>query len=689
MSTANAPRQEGFRIRGNILEVNATSPDHERNILREISHYSPKSLDIGNILDVSKDAATTFSGNENNVLRKLPDYSGARITKVRERKKRGLKGKMMEAIKEAKETPDKWKPIRVEEQHIGNVIKTTEHSNNYATQTRRIIERLFVRTNTGISEIGVNPYETELAIAEACEEKLDGFRKNHYTTLIETVTSLVKEYEQECHKHGDAITPEQEANLRNQYQEKLQKAREKYEKAIADLDEKYKNSKLDSQLLADLQQMQAKEANDWDIERRRKSVESKIARQPEKLNENTKSIQSKLDELDRLVRAIGPAMDTPGQSTEQGTTNEQPQGTGRDAIDQRSSAEIIAHLRSRLSRGSVSFVDYARDLKELTKRCPLNEHGNELYKTITETMRLFSDREIITHEWEIHLFKRERFIRSHDAETMGYSNQLLQLYDQMKGIQQELTKAEELHSYLTRETNRIFNEVKTSRDKDSRPATGATLFPAQSEQERKRMYQEIAQKAEELRQLQQSRQATGASLLPADIAEGIRSIQPRHASRQSTDGQINLSAAEIGPAGTAEKSGRYKQAQELLDRTFLNLLSVRAEAARLNQIEKSLQKQIELADSRYQTNELREGRARDRIVEADKERVAKKRQVYEQIFAHQMRVAETKLRVLLIEFTAREARKFALVAMMLNLPNALQREVSSQANGIQNFLNSL
>jgi hypothetical protein len=359
-------------------------------------------------------------------------------------------------VKYAKDRDKRWEPLGEPEKVriSANQWKVIQRANNLPQQLRRTEIITVERNSAGRYEVlSRERFAVDLATAELCEEKLQGFRLNQSIRFTNTALSLAEEHQKEVDKLGEKITAGQKNHLEGKYAKKIWEAREKCEKAIKDLDDIYKYKKLDSETLADLEQMEAKKANETDLNRRIKSVESKIAKNPEELRKNAQSIRASLDKMATLIQEIGPGIDASAQRT-----------------DQRSSADIISELKESLAKDNIAGV--LSSTEELNRRfahaSSLSLHDEvyqdkmaELHAAHQATHLLFKKREISLDERHMLPLKAERYRRSQDTEAMFYKNQLLEHNEKIAEISGRLAAAQARYAHNIEESERIYKVVKT------------------------------------------------------------------------------------------------------------------------------------------------------------------------------------------------------------------------------------
>lgn len=586
------------------------------------------------------------------------------------REKRNLQRAAEEKIRQTKEKDFEWELLSEEVVQVSETEwKVIQQKKNLPQQLYRTEIVAVKRNNTGHHEILPREvmYEVDLATAELCEEKLQGFRLNHYIRFMDTARSLTEEYHQEFDRLTDTSTQEERNNLQNRYHEKIKEARKKYDKDIEALDALYKNQKLDSQTLADLEQMEAKEANENDLKRRIKSVEAKIARLPEERHNNAQSIREKLDEIDTLMQKTGLSRATDQQPT---------------------STQIISSLRDSLAKDKIS-PDVFSSISELHRRFQRHSENNQtsqddmikLHTTLEDTHVLFKKREINLDEWQALPLKIERYTRSQDAETMFHNNQLLANRAAIEAARGELAEAQAKEAFYTSEAERIHKALQIGGA--SRPLTAVreNLDPLRKDREQHNL-----------------RQINSSTFLRTAVISTSNAHPPLTNSQQLTEAQQRNSYQRSPIPDTdalpplhpkQNPSSLYSDAQRELEQAHFNLLFLTQKLAVLEEREKTLQKQIELNKSRYDKNEEREKIKRDNIIELDKLAIQNKRKVYESLVSNQRKLDALEINVLLLEVHARNLFMSAALAVFIpDLPNTIQREASSQWRSFEGILRS-
>jgi hypothetical protein len=403
-------------------------------------------------------------------------------TEKKKRWGRSLEKQIKETTRQLTDMDERWvldKGWKPDIMQIGsNRWRVTLHENNWLRQHHRITIATVERKSNGQYEcLSKEPFAMDLAIAELCSEKLQSFRLKYAMKYMMTEASYVEEYHQELEKLGDQPTEQQRKDLSKKYVKKLKEAREKYEKDIKSLDDIYKHQRLDSMTLADLEQKEAKEANEMDLDRRIKSVESKMSKNPEELRKNTQSLQKSLDKMAALMQEIGPQIDTSlGGRT-----------------DQRTGSAILASLKESLATGKAA--DALSSLEELNVRfqhyelSAHSEHNGdhqdkmaELHKVRADIYLQFTKREILLEEQQILPIKDERYIRSQDAEAMFYTNQLIKHQEKVADARARLAVAQTDFVESKEEAERIFQGFRVYQRARPTHSTENTVAPSAPEQ---------------------------------------------------------------------------------------------------------------------------------------------------------------------------------------------------------------
>jgi flagellar biosynthesis regulator FlaF len=518
---------KGLEVIDNNLEDRRSNSSDTSDILRTLNRYAS---DHGYDSSYDSGYGSGYASDTGDILRTLNRYasdhgydsgydsgygSGYTSAPGKRRISKGnmpLRKKLFERlettienrIRYAQDIDKRWEPLGEPEivRISADQWRVTLHKNNLPQQLRRTEIITVEQNRTGsFKELSRKKFDMDLATAELCEEKLKGFRLNHIVRFTDTASSLVEEYQKEVDKLGDAITPEQKTYLAEKYAKKQEEARERCEKAIKSLDDIYKNKKLDSMILADLEQKEAKEANEMDLRRRIKSVESKIARHPEELRKNAQSIRENLDKMDTLLQESGPNIDSPIP--------------GR--TDQRTSVEIISDLRESLAKDNIS--NALSNTEELNRRFQYylySSHSSHdeayqdkmarLQDACVATGLLFTKRGIYLDEQQALPLKAERYIRSQDAEAMFFNYLLVEHNKKIAIISGELAKVKTEYAKDLREAERIYQGIKTG--SDPRPAIGVNSMPEQTtagsplEQQKKAVKFHLAQQKAEQTHIQ-------------------------------------------------------------------------------------------------------------------------------------------------------------------------------------------
>jgi hypothetical protein len=236
-------------------------------------------------------------------------------------------------------------------------------------------------------------------------------------------------------------------------------------------------------------------------------------------------------------------------------------------------------------------------------------------KEATAKMRVhFADRNILLEEQDALPIKIERYKRAQDAETMLYNEWWIEQRSKVGKLEAELKAAQEDFTFLTSETERIYSGIKASTN-----PRGLVGEPLESASER-------------------------------DIE----------------------SAAAGGKKISAEDVRRYREAQLALElaRGKVNRLThdVAAETAELEVI----QKRIELAAGRYNTNDMvREKSMREAIENADEKTIANKRKFSETRINNKLKVRM----MIYYHYKFRShTRNMMLTSVYGLIPNSAQRE---------------
>jgi hypothetical protein len=577
---------------------------------------SPERMDQ---LEGKKNEKSRFSDTNTDIIRIVASEAAKKSDdKWKTLRERDPSKQVKAAIEAAKKSDDKWETLREPEivQISPKKWNVIQHQKSLPQQLRRT-DVITVKRNSldSYEVVSTETYEADLATAELCEEKLKGFRLNHYIRFTDKATSLVKEYQKELDKldeSGDSTKSEKKkADLTAKYEKNIAEAREKYDKAIKALDDIYKNQKLDNQTLSDLEQMEAKEANKNDLDRRTKNVESKIAKIPEELSKNAQSIRKKLDKIHTLMQEIDQSINRPPKT------------------DKRTGAQIINDLGNSLAKDNIT-PDVFSSISELNRRfqhsSSLSPHDEasqntmeKLHTALLETHHLFKKREISLDERQALLLKYERYTRSQDAETMLYNNRLLANRAKIEAARSRLAAALDKEARCTIEADRIYRVLKVG-GKPRPPISASTDAP------------------------------------PPSLLEET-------------------------------PSGLYTEAQQKLEQAHLNVLYITQELAVAEEHEKTLQKQVELAKSRHDTNEEREKIKRNTIIEFDKLGVQNKREMYKELVNNQRKLEIMEINTLLLRIHTRNMfRAAALAAYMPAFPNTMQRETTNQWSAFQSML---
>jgi len=462
-------------------------------------------------------------------------------------------------------------------------------------------------------------YEVDIAVAQLCEQKLEGFRQDarvKYINKVEEITEKAqKEYEKRIALHRDSHivdpTPEEEQaifdDLNTQCTKDLKSAREECDKTISKLDDIYKNKKLDSQVLADLEQKQAKEANQTDLDRRIASIESKIKKNPEDLDKNAKAIN-------KFLAKIAP--------------------TDIDIVDTYLPNHIATTITPRYNviRGALKVNRLPKDdtvpdepphrvfgaIKELKDEFQriyapgTAEMVTEKKEALQELDRLFTERRRLLDEQHENMEKLERYKSQNDSTRMYYQRERLRNREHIENATGQLALAKNQEAQLYRDAERLW-KIHTAEG-------GERAFPG--------------------------------------LGNDAAVIAHAHAGDAFGNAYTDLVAQREIVAGHERQLALHKEKEE------------------------TLKMAIDLYGGRYDTNEKREREKLDTIRKHDELEIQNRRKVHESLVANQRKLDMVEIQVLVLRMHARNAfMAAALSSASSGLLSALQRDEQTQLSG--------